>query len=40
LYEEKEMTEGGFLVSRDGENKVALRGQPNVSIVTSPRAPQ
>ena len=38
LFEEREMTEGGFLVSRDGESKVALRGQPNVSIVTSPRA--
>ena len=38
LYEEREMTEGGFLVSRDGESKVALRAQPAASIVTSPRA--
>jgi membrane fusion protein, heavy metal efflux system len=38
LYEEREMTEGGFLVSRDGESKVASRDQSNVSIVIAPVA--
>ena len=38
LFEERDMTEGGFLASREGDSKVASRGQPNVSIVTSPRA--
>ena len=36
LYEDREMTEGGFLVSRDGESKADRTGQPNLSIVTSP----
>ena len=39
LYEEREMTEGGFLVSREGESQVAAHGLPNISIVTSPAAP-
>ncbi len=36
LYEDKEMTEGGFLVSREGEKNVASIGQTSLSIVTSP----
>ena len=36
LYEDREMTEGGFLVSRDGRKSVASVDQPNLSIVTSP----
>ena len=36
LYEDREMTEGDFLVSREGEKNVASLDQPNRSTVTSP----
>lgn len=36
LYEDKEMTEGGFLTSRTEETSVAAVGQTSLSIVTSP----
>jgi cobalt-zinc-cadmium efflux system membrane fusion protein len=36
LYEDKEMTEGGFLVSRDGQKSVATLDPPSLSVVTSP----
>ena len=36
LYEDREMTEGGFLASRTEETSVAAVGQTSLSIVTSP----
>jgi cobalt-zinc-cadmium efflux system membrane fusion protein len=40
LYAEKEMLEGGFLASREGENSVASEGLPSISIVRLPAASQ
>ncbi len=36
LYEDKEMTEGGFFVSRDGEESAAAHNQTDLSVVTTP----
>jgi cobalt-zinc-cadmium efflux system membrane fusion protein len=40
LYEEREMIEGGFFASREGESRMASSGQPSISILTSPATTQ
>jgi cobalt-zinc-cadmium efflux system membrane fusion protein len=40
LFEDKVMTEGGFLASGDGQKNLATLDAPNISVVTSSSAAQ